>query len=102
MAKIYYQQKQQILGGFAISTSSNTSVTTSDSWSIPVTSNTSVIRVYSENYPCLLKYNTPASEESWDYIIPAFNVLDLYNFSDVTSLNIIGVSGSPSVRIAQY
>lgn len=102
MPQIYFQQKQQLLGGSALTTSSNTAVSTSVSWSVPVTSNTSVVRIYSENYSSLLKYNATANTASWDYVIPANGVLDLYNFPSVTSVNVVGDGGSPKVRIAQY
>lgn len=102
MSKKYYQQKQQLLGGYALTTTSNTAVSSSISWGVPVTSNTSIVRIYSENYSSLLKYNSSANTSSWDYVIPANSVLDLYNYPSVTSVNVIGDGGSPKVRIAQY
>jgi len=99
MSKIYYQQKQVLLGGAALQVNTNLALTSATS--ISITANTSIIRIYVEDSAVYLRYNATATSSAWDYIIPYNGVLDLYNIPSISSISILSTSSS-KVFVAQY
>ena len=67
MAK-YSQQRGETLGGYAITNSANNAVTSSVAWNVPIDSNTSIIRIFSDN-ASYFKYDSNASISLYDYFI---------------------------------
>lgn len=97
----YHQQKQQILGGQALRAVSNSAVSANSVWNVEITSNTSIIRIQSDE-DIYAKLASNVTFTSWDYFVPALNSLDLYNVEDHTLLSLIARSSNSMIHISQY
>lgn len=101
MSKKYFQQRVATLGGYAISNSANSAVTASVAWNVPIDSNTSIIRIFSDN-ASYFKYDSDASNSLYDYFIPENAAIDIANLVNANTITIIADSSNCSIKISQY
>ena len=101
MTKKYFQQRGETLGGYALSNSANGAVTSSEAWNVHIDSNTSIIRIFSDN-ASYLKYDSNAGKSSYDYFIPENASIDIANLVNANTITIIADSLDCSVKISQY
>lgn len=99
----YYQQAFQMLGGKAITSHYNVSVSTSTAWDINIDEDTSVIRIIAEDSSVLVKYDGTPSTSDFDYVVPLGGALDLYeSFAKASTISIIATTSDAIVYINQY
>lgn len=93
--------RTMLLGGFAVTSSSNTEVVPSVDWEVSVDANTTIIRMRSEEL-AYMKYNAAASSDDYDYFLPPNTTVDIYNLIGASTLSIIAHSSNSHVLITQY
>ena len=98
---IYKLQKSNFLGGLALVNNSNNEVSSASVWTIPVTSNTSIIRMFSDNM-AYMAYGTTANSIIYDYLLPANASIDIYNIVNANNVSFIADSANCKIKISQY
>lgn len=101
MTQHYHLQKQNYIGGLSLQNDANTSLTSTENWSINLTSNCSIIRVFSNN-SAFLKYSGIANSSIYDYYVPANTFLDIYNYPIANSISLVAESSTCSIKVSQY
>jgi len=97
----YHLQKSNFLGGYALHNHANGAVSSSIVWSVPIDANTSIIRMYSDNF-VFAKYNGTANSSFYDYFIPGNTAVDIYNIPLANTISFIADSANASIKVTQY
>lgn len=101
MAEKYFLTKDVLIGGYAIKNYANSFLTSTAPWTITMDANTSIIRIYTDN-AAYFSYGNSVSSNTYDYYIPSYSSVDLYNYPAATIGSFVADTANCNIKVTCY